>query len=71
MYAVYKNNRKAVKKVFDSYEEARQQARKIARAMFNSPSNSGRNRVYSFVAFTPDSSQVKPSAFGLEVRKVA
>lgn len=67
MYAVYKNNRKAVKKVFDSYEEARQQARKIARAMMNNP----RERVYNFLAVTPDSSQVNPSAFGLTVRKVA
>lgn len=68
MYAVYKNNRKAVKKVFDSYEEARQQARKIARSLYT---KHGGDRYYSFLAITPDSSQVNPSAFGLEVRKVA
>lgn len=65
MYAVYRNNRRAVKTLFNSYEEARQHARKLARKFANDAIFQG------FYRFTPDGSQPVVSDTPYSVRKVA
>lgn len=65
MYAIYRYNRRAVKTLFNSYEEARQQARKLARKLIASSAYPG------FFRRTPDGSQPVVSDTPYSVRKVA
>lgn len=64
MYAIYRYNRRAVKTLFNSYEEARQRARKLARKFIASTGP-------GFFRRTPDGSQPVVSDTPYSVRKVA
>ena len=66
MYAIYRNSRRSGKALFNSYEEARKRARKLARKWLSEA-----HPYRPAITYTPDGSQPVLRETPYSVRKVA